>query len=130
MVFNPASLLALNLLSPATIIYLSPVLLTIIGWITPWTLIESASSFRAVGSKFLRGWFGLTSISLISISETFSPLISSILPFASFFTSTGSSSSNIPSKLPKPLPKPFLFSITIYPSLKLIFFKFNCNIKH
>ena len=59
----PASADALYLLSPAIISYLLLTCLTIIGWITPCSLIDAANSFNALSSNTSRGWKRLGMIS-------------------------------------------------------------------
>ena len=65
--FNPAKHEALYLLSPAIISYLSPIFLSTIGWITPYLIIELASSFNSFSSKASLGWNLLGIISSIGI---------------------------------------------------------------
>ena len=59
----PAITLALYLLSPAIISYLSPIFLTTIGWMTPYFLIDRANSLIEFSSNLILGWnlFGKTS---------------------------------------------------------------------
>ena len=66
----PARTLALYLLSPAIISYLSPIVLTTKGWITPCSFIESDNSNISSSSNWILGWNLFGKISLISTSIT------------------------------------------------------------
>ena len=113
--FIPASLLALKRRSPLMIWYLpSAFLRTVIGWMRPSVLIDSASSSSASWSKDIRGWNGFGSMRSAGIRSTSaeppccgcSSLTTSLFMYPTGFLMCPRSAASSPKRALRPLPSP------------------------